>query len=441
MRTLAAISVTQNRGQGPTIQACGIGSLFWSIETSKKGGAVANDIYDIIAVGGGLGGASLARAMADHGARVLVLEREEQFKDRVRGENMWPWGEADLKELGCYELLQSTCDYDIVWFDVYLGSALFGHRDIIETTPQHLPGLNFYHPAMQEVLLQAAAEAGAEVRRGSRVRSVQPGALPAVTVEREGRAEDLHARLIVCADGRASLARTWAGFEVHHDQRGMMVAGVMFEEMSGPDKDSNYLILAPSLGQAVFLTPQGGPRTRAYLVYSKQADYRLHTVKDLPRFIAESLRVGAPEKWYQGVRPISPLASFDGSDSWVEHPYREGVALVGDAAAASDPSYGQGLSLTVRDVRVLRDCLLDHDDWDAAGHVYAEEHDRYYGALHRATGWFWQLFYETGPAADLRRAKAFPLLAEDRTRMPDFLLSGPEVSLDETVRRRFFGEE
>jgi len=42
--------------------------------------------YDIITVGGGLGGASLAKAMAEHGARVLVLEREQQFKDRVRGE-------------------------------------------------------------------------------------------------------------------------------------------------------------------------------------------------------------------------------------------------------------------------------------------------------------------------------------------------------------------
>jgi flavin-dependent dehydrogenase len=41
--------------------------------------------YDIITVGGGLGGATLAKAMVENGARVLVLERERQFKDRVRG--------------------------------------------------------------------------------------------------------------------------------------------------------------------------------------------------------------------------------------------------------------------------------------------------------------------------------------------------------------------
>ena len=50
--------------------------------------------------------------------------------------------------------------------------------------------------------------------------------------------------------------------------------------------------------------------------------------------------------------------------------------LVDDAAATNDPCFGCGLSLTLRDVRVLRDALLDVEDWDAACHRYADEHDR-----------------------------------------------------------------
>ena len=42
---------------------------------------------------------------------------------------------------------------------------------------------------------------------------------------------------------------------------------------------------------------------------------------------------------------------------------------------------------------------------------------------------------------DARRQQAFPLWREDRTRNPDVLLSGPIRELDETARRRFFGEE
>jgi len=52
--------------------------------------------YDIITVGGGLAGATLAKAMAENGARVLVIERERQFKDRVRGEGTFPWGVAEV---------------------------------------------------------------------------------------------------------------------------------------------------------------------------------------------------------------------------------------------------------------------------------------------------------------------------------------------------------
>jgi 2-polyprenyl-6-methoxyphenol hydroxylase-like FAD-dependent oxidoreductase len=141
------------------------------------------------------------------------------------------------------------------------------------------------------------------------------------------------------------------------------------------------------------------------------------------------------------VKVAGPLATFDGTDTWVEHPYRDGVVLVGDAAAANDPSYGQGLSLAARDARVLRDCLLSYPDWGKGGHAYAEEHDRYYGALHKATGWFGQLFHEVGPEADVRRARAFPRIAQDTSRIPDVLQSGPEVPLTETVRQCFFGEE
>ncbi|MFN8540327.1 MAG: hypothetical protein U0232_22980 [Thermomicrobiales bacterium] len=69
------------------------------------------------------------------------------------------------------------------------------------------------------------------------------------------------------------------------------------------------------------------------------------------------------------------------------------------------------LALTLRDVRVLRDRLLANDDWDAAGHAYATEHDGYYGCPSQEE-WARQLFYGR-PEADERRARVFPLLAAE----------------------------
>lgn len=221
----------------------------------------------------------------------------------------------------------------------------------------------------------------------------------------------------------------------------MLLAGVLCEAVSDVPADTNHFFLSPGPGLFAFLCPQRQRRTRAYAWHPRERDHRFQGTADLPRFIEESVGAGVPAHWYAGLKPVGPLATFDGTDNWVNHPYRDGIALIGDAAASSDPSYGQGQSLAATDARVLRDQLLAHNDWDVAGHAYATRHDQYYTAVHEYSRWIYQLFYAVGPAADARRARALPLVAEDPTRMHDGLVSGPEIPVDESVRRRFFGED
>ena len=243
-------------------------------------------------------------------------------------------------------------------------------------------------------------------------------------------------------DGRSSLVRKWASFPVHRDPPQRYLAGVIFENMSALPEDTAYFRINPALGQLVLLMPQGNGRVRAYLGrYQRKSPDRLQGMNDLPRFIAESVKTGTPAEFYEGAKPAGPLARFEGADTWVEHPDRAGVVLIEDAAASNDPCFGQGLSLTVRSVRVLRDHLLSYNDWDAAGHAYVAAQDRDYGVVHRVTQWLGIMLYEPGEEADVRRARALPLLGQDNTRMPNHLLSGPDVPADDTVRARFFGEE
>ncbi|HTT75194.1 MAG TPA: FAD-dependent monooxygenase [Candidatus Binataceae bacterium] len=395
--------------------------------------------YDLIIVGGGLGGSALAKVMAEKGARVLLLEREQQYRDRVRGEVMFPWGVVELDKLGLYRTLAEQCGNEINQLHLYLGGACVDRRDTRLTNS--FPTLNWVHHEMEEALLRIARDAGAEVRRGAHACGVRSSSRPAVTVDYQDRFEELTARLVVCADGRASLARKWGNFLVHQENYGMLLAGVLLDRMPGVSPEINYWFLDSNVGQFVFLSPQRDGMVRAYAWHPREWDYRYQREEDLPRFVEDSSSAGVPREWYDGARLAGPLATFDGADNWVDHPYNQGIALIGDAAAASDPSYGQGQSLTMRDVRVLRDLLLTLDDWDEAGHAYAAEHDHYYGELHKFTRWLYQIFYENGPAADERRARALPPMAQDLTRMPDVLVSGPDRPLDESVRRRFFGED
>jgi 2-polyprenyl-6-methoxyphenol hydroxylase-like FAD-dependent oxidoreductase len=394
--------------------------------------------YDVVTVGGGLGGATLAKSLAERGVHVLVLEQAREFKDRVRGETMPPWGTAEARALGVYELLSQTCGREHPWFDIFLGPTQLMHRDLTITTPQQAPGFNFYHPSMQETLLGAAAGAGAEVRRGVAVREIRQGAAPRVIVEDTGGVHEIYGRLVVCADGRSSQARR--PFEVKQDAPFLMIAGVLVENMD-VQEDGGFIYMNPTLSQAAYLFPQGSGRVRVYCAWPVTAGFSLQGEKDFARFVEVSINAGAPAAVFDGVRPAGPLASFDAADTWVEHPYADGVVLIGDAAASTDPSWGQGMSITLRDARVLRDHLLGTDNWDTACHAYAREHDRHYGVIHEVTLALKEMFMRSGPLADARRARALPLIAQNPMRVPDHVFSGPDLPWGEDVLRTFFAED
>ena len=400
---------------------------------------MSTQTFDIITVGGGIAGSALAKAMAEKGARVLVLEHDAVFRDRVRGEAIMPWGTAEAKELGIFDAIMESGGHELSWWDGYQGSKRTSHRDLSATTVPRQPVTAFYHPKGQETLIIAASDAGAKIHRGARVRGVKTGKLPTVTAEVEGRETQFSARLVVGADGRDAPLRKLAGFDVQYDPGHTLVAGILFEGVPVDDQAS-HAWLNTELGLWVLLFPQGSGRARGYVCYPETAGYRLTGDKDRPRFIEESVKAGAAAEHFAKAKPAGPLATFDGAASWVEHPYRQGVALIGSAAAAPDPTWGQGLSLSLRDVRALRDQLLRSDDWDQAGHAYAQEHDQYYGVIHDFELWETQLLMDTGPEADALRKQAFAAWREDRTRQLDILLSGPGPTLDEKARRRFFGE-
>src|SRR5438093_4054853 len=111
--------------------------------------------YDVVTVGGGLAGAGLARLLGRAGLRVLVLERTLGFHDRVRGEVLVPWGVAEAKRLGFDALLRPVGN-DLRWWDFVFDGMTVARRDIPATCLPGVAVLTYYHPEMQDVLLQAA---------------------------------------------------------------------------------------------------------------------------------------------------------------------------------------------------------------------------------------------------------------------------------------------
>jgi 2-polyprenyl-6-methoxyphenol hydroxylase-like FAD-dependent oxidoreductase len=73
-------------------------------------------------------------------------------------------------------------------------------------------------------------------------------------------------------------------------------------------------------------------------------------------------------------RPAGPCHGYPNADSWIDEPVAPGVVLLGDAAGHNDPTIGQGLSITLRDVRLVSEVLLGGGDWSvSAFSPYVEE--------------------------------------------------------------------
>lgn len=391
--------------------------------------------YDIITIGGGVAGSSLAKAMAERGYNVFVVERETQFKDRVRGEWIAPWGVAEAKELGLFDALMEAGGHTPAVFQTRAGPMPRPPRRVPEDCAIDAPQLTIYHPGMQEALVEAAARAGSEIRRGAKVVGVRPGGVPEVELE-DGTV--LTARLVVGADGRNSLVRKWAGFDVEESVPEQNLAGVLMDNVPISD-DASVAVFNPFLGRIVFLFPQGEGRVRGYLGTRLSSGIRLTGDGDFQRFIDLCVETGAPSEYYEGATQVGPLATFDGYDSWVEHPYREGVALVGDAASTSDQTWGQGCSISLRSARLLRDALSATEDWDAAGNQYATSAAEFARHVRTANSWQTQVMMEQGPEADALRARVLPRVAADPSILPDTGFAGPDIApADEAARARLF---
>lgn len=364
---------------------------------------------------------------------MLLLERERQFRDRVRGEWIAPWGIADARRSGLSGALEAA---GAVELPELIGRTGKAHASV---SPEGDVAMTFYHPALQEALVAAAQQAGAEVIRGARVTEMCADPASAV-FEFDGGKHRASARLIVGADGRSSLARKALGAEEQSHRRARMLAGVRVKGLHG-DPKRGYFLLHQKAGGVASTFPQAGGYARAY-AFTEAADVsKFRGAEGFRRFIETAVELGIPEEVIADAEQAGPLAAFVTDDSWIEHPAGGALALIGDAAGISDPTWGMGLALAFRDARILSEALAGHEDWSNAIDVYARERARYFRTVLTAEDWQSDLYFTHGPEADRRRKHVGRLMSKDPSRALDLPGLGPALDVSGNARRRFFGED
>ena len=253
--------------------------------------------------GGGLAGSVLARSIAMAGFRALVIEKEAAFKDRIRGEVLLPWGTVEAKRLGIYDILLANCATEAGREHFFYSGKPSEPRDFRCSTPEGTCTLSFYHPEMQECLLQEAIRVGVEVWRNATMTAVRSGATPEVDIAHDGKTRTLKARLIVGADGRESQLATLIGFDRSRDAPELFTGGLQLAGDLEIEHALHFFLHAISGRGSILI--QTKPRNfRAHLLHHKDAlPRRLSGARDFDAVVTHFLQIGLPSEWIDCLTP------------------------------------------------------------------------------------------------------------------------------------------
>jgi menaquinone-9 beta-reductase len=400
---------------------------------------------DVVIVGGGIGGSALAANLATAGLEVLLLERETSFVDRIRGEWITPWGTAECQRLGIHQVLldaganqvQRLIAYDEIVSPADAESATLRYAEALPDLP--LP-LCVEHVVMQNALLAHAEARGAQVCRGVEDLRVTAGAAPHVSYRQAGESREVAARLVVGADGRTSAVRRQLGLALAEDPIDHLMSGLLVDHAD--DWPSDLVALGKIGDVSYFVFPQGGGRVRAYVDYDIARRGRYSGAAGARRLLAAFDHPSLPEgrALAAGV-PAGPCRAFPSQDASVDTPCVEGAVLIGDAAGYSDPIWGQGLSSTFRDVRIVRDLLLSEPAWNAATLApYVKERRERSRRLRWETRYATQLYGRFDPDAVAARTRAFGRMAESQDFQGYLVagMAGPESAPDAVFTQDYF---
>jgi menaquinone-9 beta-reductase len=317
------------------------------------------DSADVVIVGGGIAGSSLAFALAEAGRQVRLLEASEVFEDRVRGEQMHTWGVHEARQLGVEQvLLDAGAHVAPLWRNYTEGVAEPFDMPMSIMVPGVEGTLNLRHPDACQALIDAAGGAGAHVVRGVRDVTLGLGQPRTVSYRVDDEVFEVRAPLVVGADGRASTVRKQAGIALERSAAMNYISGLLLDDLDGVPDDHDVMVGEGDLFFILF--HQGGARARSYIVTGLSGKERFSGAGSMERYL-DAIRFSCypfSDHVASGT-PAGPCATYAGDDTWTSTPFADGVVLIGDAAGYNDPIIGEGLSIAMRDARTVRDLVLD----------------------------------------------------------------------------------
>ena len=305
-------------------------------------------MYDAIIVGARAAGSPTAMLLARKGYRVLLADRASFPSDTLSTHYIHQPGVARLRRWGLLDRLEASGCPPVTRMSFDVG------RFALTAAPPAADGVTDGHcprrTVLDALLLDAAAEAGAEVRTGFAIDDlvVENGAV--VGIRAQGKEE--RARVVVGADGRNSFVARAVGAPTTDAREGRTCvyysywSGAASEGAELYPRDGRMLITGPT-NDGLQIVVAFWPREEFHRVRADVERNFLDAVALAPD-LAERLAAGERVDRFYGTGEV-PF--------YYRRPYGPGWALVGDAGYHKDPITAQGISDAFRDAELLADAL------------------------------------------------------------------------------------
>ncbi len=331
-------------------------------------------VFDAIIVGARCAGSPTAMLLARKGYRVLLVDRATFPSDMVSTHIVHPLGIQALSRWGLLARLVATGCPPIDTYSFDFGAAtITGSPGTTEVPVAYCPR----RTVLDKLLVEAAAEAGAEVREDFTV--------DRLLIDRErvsgidgrsarGKPVTERATVVVGADGRHSLVARTLEPERYHERPPLMAAYHAY--WSGLPMEGRFeTYIRPYCGFGVAPTHDGltmvivgWPAAELDRVKADVEGNYLSVIELGPEFAAR-LRGARRETRFTGAA----------IPNYFRKPYGAGWALVGDAGYIKDPITGQGILDAFRDaercMRALDESFSGVRAFDAAMADYQRERD------------------------------------------------------------------
>jgi len=315
---------------------------------------------EVLIVGGGPAGSSLAFSLARAGVDVLVIDRARFPRSKPCAEYLSPQASRILDAMGALDSVERSGAAALAGVRVRAPSGAVIAGDFIAAhgyRGYRDQGLSVRREVLDAILLECARAAGARVVERTR----------AIDVVRDGRrvrgaralsdsgSRELSARFVVGADGLRSVvaSRLGLGRRMRRPRRLALVThyrgvGDIGHQAEMHVESDGYIGIA-DVGHGVTTVSLVVPASRARELARDRADF-------LDSWIARRAHLAARFASAQRVSPVQATGPFA---SRARRAWAPGAALVGDAADFFDPFTGEGIYAALRGGELLAAALLE----------------------------------------------------------------------------------